>query len=217
VDTREPGARTGILQAGTARSFDLTTDGFLKGQGGASSCPGLPSFSYYGWAVNITVTGYAGNGHLKAWPYGATEPNASVANYGSAPYALASGQILTGCDGCTDDVNIKAVSAATHVIIDVVGYFHEAGVATSTVTSWAGSSVVVPSGFWSTVYGASCPAGTVLVGGEIDDVYGHYTGSTVESRQYSSTSWRFVVNNTGISAITVQAASRCMDTPIYAY
>ena len=61
-----------------------------KGQGGAGSCVGLPSYSYFGWAVNVTVTGYgSGLGYMTIWPAGGTEPNASVINYQSAPYALA--------------------------------------------------------------------------------------------------------------------------------
>ncbi|MGE5357826.1 MAG: hypothetical protein ACM3NQ_02330, partial [Bacteroidales bacterium] len=142
VDTREPGVGSGILAAGIPRSFDLTTAAVDNGQAGATSCAGLPLFSYGAWAVNITVTGYSGNGHLTVWPFGGTEPNASVANFGSAPYALASGQTLTGCYGCGKDITVKA-DAPTHVIIDVVGYFPDAPVVGSTVTREAGSSTPI--------------------------------------------------------------------------
>ena len=83
VDTRGVGARTGVLGAGVARTFDLTTDGFGEGQGGSAACPGLPSFSHFGWAVNVTVTGNAGNGWLTIWPFSGTEPVASQVNYAS--------------------------------------------------------------------------------------------------------------------------------------
>ncbi|MDR7420724.1 MAG: hypothetical protein QN178_17650, partial [Armatimonadota bacterium] len=62
VDTRPgpggPGARTGVLADGAARSFDLESDAFFAGQGVSGPCTGLPSFSYAAWAVNVTVTGY---------------------------------------------------------------------------------------------------------------------------------------------------------------
>ena len=212
VDTRGTGARTGILAAGTSRSFDLTTEGFSSGQGSVAACAGLPALSHYAWAVNITVTGYNGNGWLIAWPHNGTEPTASVANYGVAPYAIASGQILTGCYSCSDDITIKAANAGTHVIIDVTGYFRAAGVTSSTVTRIAGTPVVIGNGFRNFVTGGACPTGTVLIGGEVD----HGSGDVAvgEFKQASTTTWNFwMINNAGSSA-SVTAYSRCMDTPL---
>ena len=167
MDTRGTGARTGILAAGSARSFDLTTDGFAEGQGGATSCTGLPSYSYTGWAVNITATGYSGSGWLVAWPFSGTEPTASVLNYGSAIYAIASGQTLTGCTGCGDDITIRAGNAATHVIIDVVGYTATRRSDRGRDPSVGDAEAVLPD---NSLYidGGLCPAGTVLIGGEVD-------------------------------------------------
>ena len=75
LDTRGTGARTGMIPAGTSRTFDLTSNAFTKGQGVTGTpCAGLPGWSYFGWAVNITVVGSGGNGWLTAWGY--TDPPA---------------------------------------------------------------------------------------------------------------------------------------------
>jgi hypothetical protein len=130
VDTRNSGARTGPLLPGIPRSFDLTTTAFSKGQGGVvllSDCPTLPSFSNLAWAVNVTVTGYGGLGDLRAWPYLGTLPLASIINYGTGTAAIANGLTLTGCYGCADDITVVADAVATHLIIDVTGYYEQAG------------------------------------------------------------------------------------------
>jgi hypothetical protein len=212
ADTRLTGARTGILNVGVARTFDLTTGGFAKGQGGATSCTGLPSYSHYGWAVNITVTGYSGSGWLVAWPYAGTEPNSSVANYGTGVYALASGQTLTGCDGCADDIQIKAYNSATHVIIDVVGYYQRANVASGTVTRVVGDVEAVAASNSLFIDGGVCPAGTLLIGGEVD--HSENDVAVAKTVQISSTQWRFWMKNNSAAPVTVTGYSRCMDTPV---
>jgi len=112
ADTRGVGARTGVIPANGTRTFDLTSDAFFDGQGVAGPCPGLPSFSHYGWAVNITVTGNSGNGWLTIWPYLGTEPTASQINYASGIWSVANGINLTGCYGCLDDITIRAAAAS---------------------------------------------------------------------------------------------------------
>jgi hypothetical protein len=215
VDTRLAGAKTGILAANTSRSFDLTTSGLAEGQGSAASCTGLPSYSYYAWAVNITVTGYSGSGWLVAWPYAGTEPTSSVANYGTGVYALASGQTLTGCLGCGEDIVVKAYNAATHVIIDVVGYYRDAGVGSATVTRVVGDVEVVAASNSLYIDGGVCPAGTVLIGGEVD----HAENDVAVSKtvQFSSTQWRFWMKNNSAAGVTVTGYSRCMDQPIQVF
>lgn len=213
VDTRGTGARTGILSAGSTRNFDLTTSAFIKGQGGATSgCPGLPSFSYLGWSVNVTVTGYSGFGWLTAWGAGGVEPTASIINYSAtiAP-AVANGVTLIGCYGCGDDISIKAAAADTHVIIDVVGYYSEpSGGTASTVTRVAGTAFnTAGTAFFS--IGGACPAGTLLVGGEMDH---DDTDLAIGETRSSGTSWVFwMINNTG-GTVTGTPYSRCLDAPL---
>jgi hypothetical protein len=210
ADTRLSPA--GILPAGSARSFDLTTDSFTKNQGGATSCTGLPSYSYYGWAVNIAVTGYSGSGWLVAWPYGGVETTTAVSTYGPAVYALSSGVTLTGCLGCVNDVNIRAYNAATHVIIDVVGYYQDAYAAGATVTRVVGDVEAVGANNSLYIDGGACPAGTVLIGGEVD--HGENDLAVAKTMQYSSTIWRFWMKNNTAYAVTATGWSRCLDSPV---
>jgi hypothetical protein len=135
-----------------------------------------------------------------------------VLNYGSAVYALASGQTLTGCLGCSDDITVKAYNAATHVIIDVVGYYQDAGVTASTVTSIHGTQVSIPAGAQSYVYGGACLAGTVLVGGQLTT--NGFDMAAADSAQSSTTVWYYWVVNHDTSARYADAYSRCMDAPV---
>ncbi len=215
VDTRNAGTRTGILTAGTSRTFDLTTEAFTDGQGGTGPCPGLPNYSYYGWSVNITAAGYAINGNLVVWGYGGTEPATSILNHPLGPYAIANAATVTGCVGCTDDIVVKANVGDTHVIIDVMGYYKDASVADSTVTRWAGTPMVIPANSKNFVTGGACPTGTVMIGGEVD----HSAGDVAmgESHQDSSVTWTFWMINNTASSVSITAWSRCLDLPVRRY
>jgi hypothetical protein len=222
VDTRLAGARTGPLVPGVQRTFDLGADAETDGQGGgpfAPSCGTLPSFHPIAWAINIAVVGvsaYTGHGFVKVWPFTGPEPNASVINWMPGQNgAISNGLTLTGCPGCADSIFVKSFGVdQTHLIIDVMGYYSPATFNSSTVTRVAGAPVSVPgTGVGTFVPGAACPAGTVLVGGDVD--HGS-TGAVVvsSSGQVSPTTWIFkMVNGTG-SAVGVTAFSRCMDTPV---
>jgi hypothetical protein len=213
VDTRGTGARTGLIVPGAPRSFDLTTSGYVKGQGGAvAGCTGLPTVSPAAWAANITVTGYGAIGGLKAYGFSQPEPNASIINYQGGIFAVANGQTLPGCYACADDVTIAAFSASTHVIIDVVGYYFAAGTGNSSVSRFAGTATNINNSSFAFVYGGICPAGTSLIGGEVD----HGSGDLAvgEYHQNGSTQWVFwMINNSGGTG-SVTAYTRCIDTPV---
>ena len=217
VDTRNAGARTGPLLPNQIRTFDLTSDAEMKGQGGSLPCPSLPSFHHVGWAINLTVVGtYAAQGGLKQWPFSGPEPNASVINWiPGTSGAIANAMIVVGCPGCADSINLKNFGTdVTHVIIDVMGFFEDGTLPSpDAVTSFAGVPVSVANGSDTPVSGGTCPAGTVLVGGEIEHAN---TGAVAvsASRQQSSTQWGYMVFNSSSSPVTVTAYSRCTDAPI---
>jgi len=191
ADTRGSGARTGILAAGVPRTFDLTTDGFLKGQGGSTSCAGLPSFSNYAWSVNLTLTGYSTSGFLSVYPFGGAVPATSIANFGTALPAIANSSTLTGCYGCGDDISVVA-SAPTHLILDVYGYFEvPSGYATGAITRtvMAGTSTNVAAGIYSRVDGAACPAGTTLIGGAQTNSSSSTNTILTSDHNVSGTNW----------------------------
>jgi hypothetical protein len=214
VDTRGTGARTGVIPNNGTRSFDLESEGFTSGQGGVASCTGLPSFSHFGWAVNVTVTGYTAVGGLKAWGFSKTEPLASIINFSPGQSAVANGVILTGCYGCSDDITIRAFGSATHVIIDVMGYFRQAQTSSAAVTRVAGTATNVNAGARSFVASGLCPAGTRFLALEVD-----HTGSDTSVGEFKETSATggnaWIINNDAF-VVSVTVYARCMDTPIQA-
>jgi hypothetical protein len=215
VDTRGVGARTGLMPANSTRTFDLTTDGYGKGQGGSTSgCAALPSYSHAGWAVNITVTGYGGNGWLTIWPFLGTEPFVSQINFATGIWSVANGLNLTGCDGCFDDITIRAANNATHVIIDVIGFYEQATASASDVTRVAGTSGTSTAGSRAFFSGGACPAGTVLVGGDVD----HGSPETLigEAHGFTTTWTAWIVNNDVVNT-TVTVYSRCLETPVQVF
>jgi len=213
VDTRGSGARTGLMAANTTRTFDLTTVGFGKGQGGETSgCPGLPSFSHFGWAVNITATGYSGNGWLVVYPFGGAVPASSQVNYAAGIWSVANGLNLTGCDGCVDDITILAANAGTHVIIDVVGFYEQALASSSAVTRVLGPVTSSAAGSITFHSGGACPAGTVLVGGDVD--HGFLIDLVISEQTGVTTVWTAKMVNNSAFASDVSVYSRCLETPV---
>jgi hypothetical protein len=223
VDTRLPGARTGIVVPNTPRDFDLTSDAATEGQGGGPfPCATLPSTHHIAWAVNIAVVGagaYTGHGVLKAWPFTGPEPTASILNWMPGQNgAIANGLILTGCPGCADSITIKTLGVdSTHVIIDVMGYFSPATFNSSTVTRMAGpatGAVATGTGVQSAP-GAACPAGTSLVGGDLEHAPPAAANVSIgASGQLNATQWTFQVWNASGGNVNFTPYSRCMDTPV---
>jgi hypothetical protein len=221
LDTRNTGdpGRTGALAANETRVFDLTSAAATEGQGGTFPCSGpfaLPSTHYIGWAVNITVVGvYSTHGGLKAWPFSGPEPAISVINWTPGMNgAIANGVTVTGCPNCTDSINIKNFSTvdSTDVIIDVMGFFGPASANSAAVTRFAGTLVPVAMATGATATGAACPAGTQLVGGDIEHTS---TGAmSISAAGEAGAAWQFKVFNGTGGSVTVAPYSRCADTPI---
>jgi hypothetical protein len=129
VDTRLIPASPGTpLQPGVPQSFRVKASD-LSLQGGSSSGCGVPGTAVAAM-VNFVAINPAGTGHLRVWPYPNTEPGlASILNYGTVTGlpALANGIAIPICDAaaatCHFDFTLKANGAATHVAVDIVGYF----------------------------------------------------------------------------------------------
>jgi hypothetical protein len=199
----------------------LTTEADAEGQGGTFPCGNLPSSHYIGWAVNITVVGvYSTHGGLKAWPFTGPEPAISVINWTPGMNgAIANGVTVTGCPNCADSINIKNFGTdSTHVIIDVMGFFGPASLTLSpaAVTRMAGSATgAVGSGSGAIATGAACPAGTSLVGGDLQHAPPAAANVSIgASGQASATTWAFQVWNNSGGNRNFTAFSRCMDTPV---
>jgi hypothetical protein len=219
VDTRGTGARTGIMNPGVSRVFDLTTGGFSKGQGGDTVCPGLPAFSHFGWSANVTATGHTAIGGLQAWGFTGPIPSTSLLNFFPAGFAIANAGSLTGCFGCADDVVISTFGGAAHVIIDVTGFYEQAtGFATTdtvgnpVVTELAGTLTTIAANSTTFVNGAACPAGTVLVSGGQSNSASGVNAVLTSDHHKSGTLWtEFLRNPNTAATATATVFTYCID------
>ncbi|MFR0353290.1 S53 family peptidase [Streptomyces sediminimaris] len=81
---------------------------------------GIPSSGVTAVVLNLTATGTTGGGHLTAWADGTTKPSTSNLNWSDPGRTIAaSTTVKVAGDGI---VNVST-SSATHVIVDVQGYY----------------------------------------------------------------------------------------------
>ena len=114
------GAGTGPIPAAQTRDIDVS-------HGAAPSC-GI-STQARAVVMNIVAVSPAGPGHLVAWPFGTPPPSASVLNYSNVPgLNIANGIVQPICGpNCTHEFSLVPGVSATHVVIDVMGYFAAPG------------------------------------------------------------------------------------------
>jgi hypothetical protein len=114
------GAGTGPIPAAQTRDIDVS-------HGAAPSC-GI-STQARAVVMNIVAVSPAGPGHLVAWPFGTPPPTAAVLNYSNVPgLNIANGIVQPVCGpNCTHEFSLVPGVSATHVVIDVMGYFAPPG------------------------------------------------------------------------------------------
>ncbi len=122
VDTRNA---VGPFTPGFTRNYNVY--GAVAGQGGNPA--GCPSPRGEPRAVHINVTivpfGGGGNGFVQVWPFGGAVANASLVNFRTGDQNIANaGTVKTGFL-LGPEISVKVNGAAAHVIIDVLGYYHE--------------------------------------------------------------------------------------------
>ncbi|HEY3631804.1 MAG TPA: hypothetical protein VGL21_12925 [Jatrophihabitantaceae bacterium] len=118
VDTRVAG---GKLAANATRSWVVAGTTLFVPQGGTSGGCGVPS-SATAVAASVTAVSASGNGYLRIWPYGSAQPNATFMNY-TKSFNVSNGGTLTINAAGARHITAKAFGAATHVVIDVSGYY----------------------------------------------------------------------------------------------
>jgi hypothetical protein len=116
-----PGAPRTLTFRGQCGIPGLTTDG------------GVESNKAAALAVNLVAVDPTGPGFLLAWPANQPQPATSIINYSAATETgglnIANGVILTMCDqvaapACASgDMTFRAAVSATHLVVDVTGYF----------------------------------------------------------------------------------------------
>jgi hypothetical protein len=164
VDTRLATKYPHILAGGTVYLVDVDGASFTT-QGGNSSGCGIPFGVARAVHMTLTVTNTQGGGFFNAWGID-VQPLSSVIDYAPGS-TVANTATIPVLPGAGDDFSIYS-SAATSVVIDVVGYFaapQATSLACTTVVN--GPNVVTAGGGWFS-YFAVCPDVYHLTGGGFD-------------------------------------------------
>jgi hypothetical protein len=120
VDTRPASAFPAgygppIMAANAIRTFGINS---------STQCPGIPSAAQ-AYSLNFTVTETTGGGDVRAWPTGNPPPTpTSVQNWAAAGVTLANATIIPA--GTSGNIDVQVAGSATHLIIDINGYFTSA-------------------------------------------------------------------------------------------
>ena len=132
VDTRA--ATGGALVAGVSRAFHVVgASSNFAAQGGQAGGCGIPGgLVTRSVMFNFVAVNPANPGNLRAWPSDGTVPNASVLNYARVTgLNIANGiavPVRRDVEGA--DLTVRADTAGTHLVIDVVGYFSRSALLT---------------------------------------------------------------------------------------
>ncbi len=115
ADTRDPNGPYGgpALSAGEVRSFEMPGRCGIPAEAGAV-------------ALNVIVTQPSAPGFLSLYPLGIAPPLASTINFGPGQTRANNAIVQLGSGGSIV-VDNRQTSGATHVILDVVGYFRFPG------------------------------------------------------------------------------------------
>jgi alpha-tubulin suppressor-like RCC1 family protein len=119
LDTRPQAATSDGTHAGTGTvGADGTIDVQVTGRGG------VPATGVAAVALNVTATEPTATSYVTAWPAGAARPNASNLNVTAG--ATVANLVVTGV-GDGGRVALYNEAGATHLIVDVVGWFNAGG------------------------------------------------------------------------------------------
>ena len=141
VDTRNPTGALGgpILATATSRSFPIPS----------SSC-GIPT-NATAYSLNVTVVPPSGLGFLTIWPTGVAQPLVSTLNDFQGDIVANAAIVPAGTGGA---ISVYATNA-THVILDINGYFVANTNSANNNTAFGQGSLSAASGGQNTAFGAS--------------------------------------------------------------
>lgn len=131
IDTRLPGAG-GLLAPGPGgmRHFEVAGTTGFESQGGKPGGCGIPLGAATPLAaaavINFVAVGPQGPGHLRAWEFNQTPPNAAIINYANVSgLNIANGVVvpIAGIASLDKDLSIDGNTSATFIVADVTGYF----------------------------------------------------------------------------------------------
>ena len=129
LDTRKKVGVTTITPVGPGKTIDLQ----VSGKGGVSASAATAV------VLNVTVVSPTSEGYVTLYPTGATRPVASSVNFNKG---FTGANLVTVKLGTGGKVRFFNASGSTHVIADVMGYYH--GTASTAKAGYGGYSGVEP-------------------------------------------------------------------------
>jgi len=155
VDTRVAG---GALVAGSTRHFasnNIGGDFSAQGGTGFSDC-GIPADPPVVLLRLTTING-GGYGTLTLYPYGAARPATPSLKYAGTGQLLMT-EAVGNATGLAQDFSVYS-TAATHLVIEIVGYYAAPPALALECQMSAETIVEVPAGGIATAFAANCPVG----------------------------------------------------------
>jgi hypothetical protein len=158
IDTRNAG---GIIAANTGRQFQVNMGNYSSQGGYAGSC-NIP-INPAAVAINVASTQQTGNGHIRVIVTGGGIPLAAMLNY-KAGTNISNAAVVRSLETGTYDIFIYSGVSATHVVVDIMGYFAPP-VRTAVNNYTVRSQQSVAAGGIFTLASPACPAGYRVTGG----------------------------------------------------
>ncbi len=201
---------TGPYAANSTHTFAVTDPiDFYGSQGGLANC-GIPVTAAKGVVLNITVASPAAAGDLRLYPWGTSAPNASILNF-NAYTNTANAVVAPICLNCNQDLSVITDYAATHVIVDVLGYF-AAPVATAVNTTIVSNLASITAAGAYTADSPACPSGYTLVSGGFSETAAS-TGNWIWQNGPNGTVWEVKGNNASGGSLSLTVYGICSQVP----
>ncbi|MDP9120229.1 MAG: hypothetical protein M3O15_02505 [Acidobacteriota bacterium] len=129
-DSRPSQGGPGPLAPGQVRTINVAgaRSGDFASQGGHPGGCAIPGWSFFqpqalAVVVNFVAVAPGGPGDLRAWPGDHPMPNASAINFTRGQNLANAIVVPLRRDRQGGDISVMAEGAATHLVVDVVGYF----------------------------------------------------------------------------------------------
>ena len=210
------GAGTGPIAAGTTVAIDVA--------GGAASSCGVPFPTAKAAVLNFIAVAPSGAGDLRAWPWDSSSPappKSSVLNYSNVGgLNIANGLVVPQCNTatatggtCSKDLFLRPDSAATHVVIDVLGYF-AASAQTPLNCEYLSAGFSAPIGTQFNIGSPTCDAGFTLTGGGIELGTAWTSGDELlGTNPFGGNEWQCIGYNGGGNTWTGNCWAVCCQVP----
>lgn len=157
LDTRVAG---GPIAANTTRNFDVTAVSSYSFQGGdATNCNGVGAAgSFAAAAINFTVVTPSGAGYITAFPYLGTQPLAATVNYAAGDIRGNYAVVKLDQGASADELSVYSF-AQTHLVADIVGYYHNPGAPTLECVDTANATMTIAGSSTGNVSAPACASG----------------------------------------------------------